>query len=216
MVLRRNIIKEINVLYSWGLFTNRLKGPSKPITELSAPTQFNTKLNEFFEDFLNPLLTIKLDVSGQIPVETERVYVERFILNNEDPTTVDKFEETYKSSSEINYAKFNTDLIDLGLLYYIDSEVIEMPIRTVQYTGTFDVTKISNEQRSQVVDGVTQTRTIKLFTLNKLSYSDSTRELKDTEILKINDSPGLSTAAGLRSDHPNILVPSTAMMRSLS
>ena len=170
------------------IFTNRLKGPSKPITELSAPTQFNTKLNEFFEDFLNPLLTIKLDVSGQIPVETERVYVERFILNNEDPTTVDKFEETYKSSSEINYAKFNTDLIDLGLLYYIDSEVIEMPIRTVQYTGTFDVTKISNEQRSQVVDGVTQTRTIKLFTLNKLSYSDSTRELKDTEILKINDS----------------------------
>mgnify|MGYP000518586533 FL=1 len=58
------------------IFTNRLKGPSKPITELSAPTQFNTKLNEFFEDFLNPLLTIKLDVSGQIPVETERVYVE--------------------------------------------------------------------------------------------------------------------------------------------
>ena len=170
------------------IFTNRLKGPSKPVTSISAPTQFNTKLNEFFEDFLNPLLTIKLDISGQIPVETEKVYVERFIFNNEDPATIDKFEESYKGTSELDYAKFKSDLADGGLVYYLDSEVIEMPIRTIQYYGSFDVAKISNEQRSQVVDGVTQTKTIKLFTLNKLSYSDSTREIKDTEILKINDS----------------------------
>lgn len=170
------------------IFTNRLKGPSKPITSLSAPTQFNTKLNEFFEDFLNPLLTINLDVSGQIPVETERVYIERFIFNSDDTATIDQFNELYRGSNELNYATFKSQLAENNLAYYLDSEVIEMPIRTIQYHGAFDVTKISNEQRSQVVDGVTQTRTVRLFTLNKLTYSDSTRALQDTEVLKVNES----------------------------
>lgn len=170
------------------IHTTKLKGPSKSINTLAAPVQFNTKLNEFFEDFLNPLLTINLDVTGQIPVETERVYVERFIIDNEDPSSVDQFEESYKGQSEINYDTFASELVDNNIKYYVDSEVIEMPIRTIQYSGTFDVTKISNEQRTQIVDGVSQTRTIKLFTLNKLTYNDSSKNQKDTEVLKINDS----------------------------
>ena len=170
------------------IHTTRLKGPSKPITSLAAPTQFNTKLNEFFEDFLNPLLTVRLDVSGQIPVETERVYIERFIIDNDDPNSIDEFEENYRGQSEVDYDTFSNELINNNIKYYVDSEVIEMPIRTIQYNGNFDVTKVSNEQRTQIVDGVSQTKTIKLFTLNKLTYSDSAKNLKDTEVLKTNDS----------------------------
>ena len=170
------------------LFTSKLKGPSKPITSLAAPTEFNTKLNEFFEDFLNPLLTIKLDVSGQIPVETERVYIERYIFDSQDLDTVDQFDELYKGSSELTKEGLESDIAENSLKYHLDSSVIEMPIRTVQYSGKFDVTKISNEQRSQIVDGITRTKTIKLFTLNKLTYSDSSKSLKETEVLKINES----------------------------
>ena len=170
------------------LYTSKLKGPSKPITSLAAPTQFNTKLNEFFEDFLNPLLTIKLDVSGQIPVETEKVYIERFIFDAEDAVTLEQFNELYKGQNEVSYTDLKSDIADSGLKHYVDSEVIEMPIRTVQYFGKFDVTKITNEQKSQIVDGSTQTKTIKLFTLNKLSYSDSSKDLNDTEFLKSGDS----------------------------
>ena len=170
------------------IHTTKLKGPSRPINNLSAPTQFSTKLNEFFEDFLNPLLTINLDVTGQIPVETERVYIERFIIDGEDPASVDQFEETYKGQSEIDYDTFSADLISNSIKYYVDSEVIEMPIRNIQYSGNFDVNKISNEQRTQVVDGVSQTKTIKLFTLNKLTYNDSSKNQNDTEVLKTNDS----------------------------
>ena len=170
------------------LFTSKLKGPSKSITSLAAPTEFNTKLNEFFEDFLNPLLTIKLDVSGQIPVETERVYIERYIFDSQDPVATDQFDEVYKGSNELTKEGLESDIAENGLKYHLDAEVIEMPIRTIQYSGKFDVTKITNEQRSQVVDGVTQTKTIKLFTLDKLSYSDASKTLKETEVLKISDS----------------------------
>lgn len=170
------------------VFTSRLKGPSKPITSLAAPTQFNTKLNEFFEDFLNPLLTVRLDVSGQIPVETERVYIERYIFDNNDTATVEQFQDRFQGESELNYEEFKAYATDNDLAYFVDAETVEMPVRTMQFYGGFDVVSINSVQKSQIVDGVTQTKTVKLFTLNKLSYSDATRDLKDTEVLRVNDS----------------------------
>lgn len=170
------------------IHTARLKGPSKSITSLASPTTFSTKLNEFFEDFLNPLLTINLDVTGQIPVETEKVYVERFVFDSEDIATSTAFDEIYKGSSEIDYSTFRTDLTNNAYKYYIDSEVLDMPMRLIQYTGTFDVIKIDNAEITQVVDGISQVKTVKLYTLNKLAYTDSEKSLKDTETLKIGDS----------------------------
>lgn len=170
------------------IHTSKLKGPSKAITSLASPTQFSTKLNEFFEDFLNPLLTIRLDVSGQLPVETERVYLERFIFDSNDLATKDAFDELYKGESTITYKALQDSIINNRLKYHLDSDVIEMPIRTIQYYGNFGVTKVSNEQKSQVVDGVTQTKTVKLFTLDKLSYSDASKTLLETEVLKVSDS----------------------------
>lgn len=170
------------------IHTSRLKGPSPSITSLSSPTQFSTKLNDFFENFLNPLLTINLDVSKQIPVETEKVYVERFIFNENDATSIAAFDEIYKGSSEVVYSEFKTQLSNNNFVYYLDSQVIDMPIRTIQYTGFFDVVKIDNAQKNIVIDGITQTKTVKLFTLNKLTFTDSTKSLKDTETLKIGDS----------------------------
>jgi len=170
------------------IHTARLKGPSPSITNLAAPTTFSTKLNEFFEDFLNPLLTVNLDVTGQIPVETEKVYVERFIFNENDLASITAFDEIYKGGSEIDYATFKNQLLDGAYLHYIDAEVLDMPMRMIQYTGFLDVTKIDNAEKTQVIDGVSQTKTVKLYTLNKLTYTDSTKALKDTETLKVSDS----------------------------
>ncbi len=170
------------------IHTARLKGPSPSITNLSAPTTFSTKLNEFFEDFLNPLLTVNLDVTGQIPVETEKVYVERFVFNENDLASITAFDEIYKGASEIDYATFKNELATNRYVHYIDAEVLDMPMRMIQYTGFLDVIKIDNAEKTQVIDGISQTKTVKLYTLNKLTYSDSTKSLKDTETLKVGDS----------------------------
>ena len=169
------------------IHTARLKGPSPSITSLAAPTEFSTKLNDFFENFLNPLLTISLDVSGQIPVETEKVYVERYIFNENDVPSINAFDDIYRGSSEILYEDFKLQLANNNFVYYLDSQVIDMPIRKIQYTGFFDVIKVDNAQKNIVIDGLTQTKTVKLFTLNKLTYTDSTKALKDTETLKVSD-----------------------------
>jgi len=170
------------------IHTSRLKGPSPSITSLASPTQFSTKLNDFFENFLNPLLTINLDVSNQIPVETEKVYVERYIFNENDLASITAFDELYRGGSEIVYSDFKNQLTVNNFVYYLDSQVIDMPIRTIQYTGFFDVVRIDNAQKTVVIDGTTQTKTVKLFTLNKLTFTDSTKALKETETLKTGDS----------------------------
>ena len=175
------------------IHTARLKGPSKSITSLASPTEFSTKLNEFFEDFLNPLLTVNLDVSGQIPVETERVYIERYIFNNDDAQTVEAFTDVYNGSNELSYSDFKNELVENQYKYFLDSEVVDMPIRTIQYTGGFDVVKIDNQQKTVTIDGLTQTKTVKLYTLNKLTYTDASKSLKDTETLKVGDSLVVNT-----------------------
>ena len=170
------------------IHTSKLKGPSSPITSLATPREFNTKLNDFFEDFLNPLLTINLDVKGQIPVDTERVYTERFIFDHEDLNSTEEFDEVFKGDNELNHVDFVSAIKERGLKYRIDSEVVDMPIRSIQYNGELDVLKSENVQKTVMVDGASQIKTTKVFTLNKLTYSDSNKVMNDTESLKIGDS----------------------------
>ena len=176
------------------IHTSKLKGPSLPIKSLATPKEFNTQLNDFFEDFLNPLLTISLDVKGQIPVDTERVYTERFIFDHEDLSSTESFDEIFKGQNDVNYSKFISKIKEDGLNYRIDAETVDMPVRSIQYNGHLDVLKVENVQKTSLIDGVSQTKTVKVYTLNKLTYSDSNKEMKDTETLKIGDSLVVNTS----------------------
>lgn len=176
------------------IHTSKLKGPSLPIKSLATPKEFNTQLNDFFEDFLNPLLTISLDVKGQIPVDTERVYTERFIFDHEDLASTESFDEIFKGQNDVNYSKFISKIKEDGLKYRIDAETVDMPIRSIQYNGQLDVLKVENVQKTSLIDGTSQTKTVKVYTLNKLTYSDSNKEMKDTETLKIGDSLVVNTS----------------------
>ena len=170
------------------LHTAKLKGPSKSITSLSSPRKFNTKLNDFFEDFLNPLLTINLDVNGQIPADTERCFIERVIIDSSDLKSTDYFDDNLKGQSDLSHNTLISNLKGEAIKYRIDSNVIDMPIRSVQYNGRFDVISVNNSQVTKIVDGVSVIKSVKLFTLNKLTYSDSSKVMKDTEVLKVGDS----------------------------
>lgn len=170
------------------VYTHKLKGPAPTINSISAPTGFETMENEFFEDFLNPLLKIKFDLSGQIPVNTEQAYIERYVFKGDDATSISGFDTLYKNNSEINYDTFKAELLANGYQYVVDKQVVEMPVRSVQYYGNFDVVSIDTAQITKTVDGTPQTKTVRLFTVNKLTYSDSSKSLKETETIKVGDS----------------------------
>ena len=79
------------------------------------------------------------------------------------------------------------DVVNNNIAYIVDEELRDMPYRTGQYTGKFDVLSISNSQREVLVDGVTTKQAIKLYTLDKLTYSDKGKDLDQTELIRVGD-----------------------------
>ena len=169
------------------IMTSTLKTPANDITSVNRPVQFNTKSNLFFEDFLNPLLTINIDVTGQVPVETEQVLVRRYIFDSSSPISVDFFNDNYRNQNNISFATASRDIVNNKIPHLIDEEVRMMPYRTSRYSGKFDVISIIDSQKDVVISGVTQKKNIKLYTLDQLTYSDGSKDLNETEFLKVND-----------------------------
>jgi len=167
------------------LVKSKIKTAAQPITSLNVPTNFSTQSNLFFESFLSPLLKVKFDVSGQISEDTERVLVRKYLVSSSN-TALDFF-NTYKNTESIDHGLFLDDITSKFIPYELDEEVVEMPYRDLSYYGAFSVISTDIVQKSVQINGVTQTKSVKLYTLNKLSYSDSAKTLKETETLKIGD-----------------------------
>jgi hypothetical protein len=169
------------------IITTALKTPANDITILARPTAFVSKANYFAEDFLNPMLTTSVDVSGQIPNDTERILVKRILFDGTNQVAVDFFNENYRNQDGIDYLTAIRDIVNNNIAYILDEEMRDMPYRTTQYTGKFDVLSISNSKREVVENGVTVKQAIKLYTLDSLTYSDNNKDLDQTELLRIGD-----------------------------
>lgn len=169
------------------IITTSLKTPANNITSLARPTAFISKPNYFAEDFLNPMLATTIDVSGQIPNDTERVLVKRILFDGTNQAAVDFFNENFRDQDNIDYLTAIRDIINNNIAYTLDEELRDMPYRTTQYTGTFDVLSISNSKREVIEDGATVKQAIKLYTLDRLTYSDNDKDLDQTELLRVGD-----------------------------
>ena len=146
------------------IITTSLKTPANDITTLARPTSFASKANYFAEDFLNPMLTTSIDVSGQIPNDTERILVKRILFDGTNQVAVDFFNENYRDQDGIDYLTAIRDIVNNNIAYTLDEELRDMPYRTTQYTGKFDVLSISNSKREVIEAGVTKKQAIKLYT----------------------------------------------------
>lgn len=169
------------------IITTSLKTPANDITSVARPVVFETRPNYFAEDFLNPILKTTIDVSGQIPNDTERVLVKKIIFDSTNQIAVDFFTENYKNQDGVDYLTAIRDIVNANISYIVDEELRDMPYRTNQYIGKFDVTSISNARRQVIVNGETQTESVKLYTLDKLTYTDNNKTLNDTEFLRVGD-----------------------------
>mgnify|MGYP001279992117 CR=1 FL=1 len=169
------------------IISRKLKTAANDLTSIALPTEFETTDNDFFEDYLNPLLTVKFDVSNQIVADTERVLVKRYIFQTNDEFAAAYFDDNYKNVDEINYQTFVEDLISSGANATVDEQVRDLPFKSTQFYGGFDVLAVEDAEREFIVDGEPVIRTVKLYTLNKLTYTDGDKSLKDTEFISIGD-----------------------------
>jgi len=173
------------------IYTGTLKGPANDIVNVNRPVNFGIKSNYFFEDFLTPLLTTKFDVSNQISADTERVLIKRYIIDNTFDFAKEFFDTEYKGTDGNDYNEFISNIASNNIPYYEDEQVRDLPYRNTQYYGTFDVVSIDNIQRTEVettaLESVSVSKNAKFYTLDQLTYTDSDKDLKNTEVLKVGD-----------------------------
>ena len=163
------------------------------LTALNSITTFDTKSNWFFEGLINPLLYVVFDLSGQVPINTERAIVSRYILNTNTQSKINYFNNNFLGKSDIDYTQFLQDLTNNNIQYVLDEAVTDLPPRDKRYFGKFSVIRISEVDITQEVNGVSITTQKKLYKLNKINYSDSLAEFPDTIGLKVGDSLEITT-----------------------
>lgn len=169
------------------IYTGTLKSPANDITSINRPTQFTTKSNYFFEDFLNPLLTTSFNVSGQIPSDTERVLIKRIIIDTSFDFAREYFNNELRGRDGLDYNEVLNGLAINNIPFFNDEEVRDLPYKNTQFYGTFDITSIDNVQKTVIVNGESIIQNVKLYTVDQLTYTDSNKSLKNTESLRIGD-----------------------------
>jgi hypothetical protein len=169
------------------ILVSTLQKEAQDINTLATPLNFNTKENWFFESFLNPLLYVSFDLTNQIKYNTENIEVARYILNLDTIEKQNLFSRDMVNRSDINYQAFVKQIIDNNISYFLDKSVIDMPPRTLRYSGDFMVMNINDTTVTETVNNAqVQKRSLQLQ-LDKLVYNDNQSEYQGTMSLKIGD-----------------------------
>jgi len=166
----------------------KLPSEAPNLTSINSINQFNIKPNWFFEELINPLLYISFDLTGQVPIDTEKAIVQRYILDTNTQSKVQFFDNTFNGRSDINYITFLQQIVERNISYVLDEAVVDLPPRSKRYTGNFSVTRISDISFTEEVNGVSVTSQKKSYKLNKIFYTDSLADFPDTVQLKVGDS----------------------------
>jgi hypothetical protein len=160
-----------------------IKNP-KPIGQVTVPTKFIAENNWFFESLYTPALKVSFDVTPYIPQQESKVYVKRMILNLDTDRKVAYYTDNLKGRNNLDYVSLMVDLQKNGINYFIDDEVIDLPLSIVRFSGDFVV--VNSEDRT--VTNPDNTTSIKRwYLLNKLTYTDNLSLTKDTQVLRPGD-----------------------------
>lgn len=160
-----------------------IKNP-KPIGQVTVPTKFIAENNWFFESLYTPALKVSFDVTPYIPQQESKVFVKRMILNLDSDRKIAYFNNNLKNRNDLDYVTLMVDLQKNGINYFIDDEVIDLPLSIVRFSGDFVV--VNSEDRTVTnLDNTTSTK--RWYLLNKLTYTDNLSLTKDTQVLKVGD-----------------------------
>jgi hypothetical protein len=173
--------------YSMVYKSEPMKNPT-PLTNLPVPGNFYVKDNWFFESFLSPLLYVSIDVTGKIPDSADRITMKRIIANTDTDAKVSYFDTNLKGRNDLTYTQFTEELLANGINYFVDEDVIDLPLRTLRFVGSFGVISYYDDLVN-VTDSLGNTfkETRRNYKLDKLTYTDTQSNVRDGRSLNVND-----------------------------
>jgi hypothetical protein len=151
---------------------------------LSIPEDFKVKNNWFFEEFLNPLLYVEIDVSNYMTDQIDQFDVKRIIVNPEDQTQQQYFENNIKNRNDIDLQSLIVDLETQGIPYDEDDDITDLPVSINGKKGEFSVLKIIEEQ---VQNNSGERVVYQKYKLDSVYYTDVTSDNTSSTILSEGD-----------------------------
>ena len=161
------------------IISSKIPSEAPTVTKVNNVTNFNFRSNWFFEEMLNPCLYITMDLTNQISASTERVMIQRYILDCDTDSKKEAFNTYLNGKSNIDYKQFLQFILKYKIYYTLDDEVKDMPPRGNKYTGYFTVRSIRD-----VVSGNKKT---KRYKLSSLAYTNNSTGFENTAMLSVGD-----------------------------
>ena len=164
------------------IVASKLSCEAPTITTTNNITNFNFKSNWLFEDMMNPYLYANVDLSNSVPTETERVLIQRYILNCNSNKQIDYFNTLKSNSTKIDYKNFLKGLLNNGITYILDENYYDLPPLRRRYSGEFEIDRILENTISS--DGK---NILGRMILKSLLYTDNNSGIENTVTLAKND-----------------------------
>ena len=136
------------------------KEPS-PVGFLGSINTFKATNNWFFDSMVNPMLSIELDLSGQIEDNVRKIQSRRYIISFDKDTTgnltangqsaLNSFNNLYRGNSTISISDLETwhkttPGVAQGSNPKIDEQVFDLEPNELLYNGKFNVIKIQEDR----------------------------------------------------------------------
>ena len=154
------------------------------IENLANPTTFNIDANWWFENFMFPCAQVTIDMLGKIDDKSDRVLVNRVILDNSDEM-VRLFYINNILGSGMSYENLLALLNTQSIPYTEDNEILDLPLARTTYYGRFEILDsifINNKEWFQV-----DTLEYKMSDISNENFINSTIKLQVGDFLSADN-----------------------------
>jgi hypothetical protein len=143
------------------LITVDLNREPAPIASLGTVNSFKASNNWFFDSMLNPMLSVEIDLSGQVEDNVRKVQIRRYIVDfakdangtitNTGQSALNSFNQLFRSNSNIVITDFEnwhrtTPGVVAPLNPKIDEQVFDLEPNELLYEGNFSILKIQEDR----------------------------------------------------------------------
>ena len=157
--------------------------PANTIENLGGVSLFDIDPNWFFESLQYPRCNVKIDLSGKIEEDSDRVYITRIIVD----TNQDRLNDSVKSdilNTTLPYGEMIKFLEDNYITYKEDKDEIKLPLTYEKFNGEFQVTGINLIKNQET--GLNATWYY-LSTINYATVDDNGTSNEAGHILHVDD-----------------------------
>lgn len=167
------------------IISSELPSEPEPIKQLEKPEFFKKKNNRANEALIDPLTYISINLTGKIKDNTDRVFMKRFVLDINNTTKLDYFNNNINDSNT-PHDQLLQDLVEQDISYKAYEELVIMPPKDPKYTGEFDVLDIKTKDINKIVNNTEVPVKRTVYKLNKHTYNDVANEMAEIS-LKVGD-----------------------------